>query len=184
MIPDITNHLGKLLALTQVSHQVRAETDPLLYGQNTFEVMLRAAKVVEEPFPQQLARPSRGRKTRLLLLDENPVSETPEHLLYGDRYAAIWAASARPEALARIRRLTVTVEKADLNSQWRHLRHRHLSMSPSSISLERTGVFSAHRWHLHAIELKCPGRHTVVWDVDCRENRMGDRRLKWNAKDV
>jgi hypothetical protein len=36
----ITNPLGRYLPLTQVSRQIRDETTPLLYGQNTFNVLL------------------------------------------------------------------------------------------------------------------------------------------------
>jgi len=181
------NHLGQYLPLTQVSRQVREETTPLLYGQNVFEVKLRSIKVdevekVDEESVQQPLRQNKTPKMKMSLRQRKPISPVPEHLLWGDRYAAAWADIARPKQIAQVQQLAVTVVKADRNRNWNHL--RHLSKSPSSLSQEHTGVFSARSWHLHAIELKCPGRHSVVWNLDCRENRSGDRRLNLYAKDL
>lgn len=159
--PAITNHLGKHLPLTQVSRQVRDETTPILYGKNKFEVILRSDKVFE--VPKQSNRNGRNAKNNAKWLASHYVDYS---LTYGDRHAAAWARVARPEAIAHTRYMGVMVEKADHVFQWRHM--RQLSLSPSSLSLERTGLFSARKWHMHAIELKCPGRITWQWEVDCR----------------
>lgn len=174
--PAITNHLGKYFPLTQVSRQIRDETTPILYGQNTFDVVLRSVKTRVIP-PPQPNRSNRKSKTGIPLYDRS-LTHNEVSLAYGDHHAATWALIARPDAIARLQRLSITIEKADLNTQWKH--YRQLTLSSSSLSLERTGVFSARRWHLHAIELKCPGLDTTVWTLDCRENRTGDRRLKWH----
>ena len=157
--PAFTHHLGQYLYLTQVSRQVRDETTPILYGMNTFEVILRS-DVVTEARPKQLISTRRSaKKSAKRVPDYDPVL----YLTYGDRHAAAWARVARPEAIAHIRRMMVALERSDLFLQWKHL--RQLSLSPSSRSLERTGLFSVQRWHLHAIELKCPSLHSPVWRV-------------------
>jgi hypothetical protein len=158
--PAFTHHLGDHLALTQVSRQVRNETTPILYGKNQFEVILRANKVAEAPPMQPPCTRRTAKKSAKWAADCDPVY----YLTYGDRHAAAWARVARPQAIRRVRRLLVGVERADLVAEWRHL--RRLSLSPSSLSLERTGLFSVQRWHLHAIELKCPVLTTPVWCVD------------------
>ena len=167
----LTGHFGQYLPLTQVSRQVRDETNPILYGKNDFECILRSNKVAEAP-PKQLTRTRRSaKKNAKWVADYDPVY----YLTYGDRYAAAWARVARPEAIAQVRRLLVGVERADLVTEWEHL--RHLSPSPSRLSLERTDLFSVQRWHLHALELKCCGLYTPVWPVNSIAYRVNDIRL-------
>ena len=156
----LTGHFGQYLPLTQVSRQVRDETTPILYGKNKFEVVLRTDKVAEAPPKQLTSTRWSAKKSAKRVADYDPAY----YLTYGDRHAAAWARVARPEAIAQMRRLMVGVERADLVTEWRHL--RQLSLSPSSLSLERTGLFSAQRLHLHAIELKCPMIATLYWDVN------------------
>ena len=163
--PAITKHLGKHLPLTQVSRQVRDETTPILYGKNKFEVVLRSDKVFEVPTYSN--HNGRNAKNNAKWLACHYVVYG---LTYGDRHAAAWTRVARPEAIAHTRHLRVVVQKADHVVQWRDL--RQLSLSPSSLSLERTGVFSARKWHMHAIELKCPGRNTWTWNIDCRQDHV------------
>lgn len=156
--PAITNHLGKYLPLTQVSRQIRDETTPILYGQNTFDVVLRSVKTRVRP-PPQLTRSNANFKAEIALRDRI-LDHSPCSLAYGDHHAAAWALIARPDAIAHLQRLSVTIEKADLNTRWKH--YHQLTLSSSNLNLEWTGVFSARSWHLHAMELKCPGPDTAV----------------------
>jgi hypothetical protein len=161
-----TNHLAMLLPLTQVSVQIRDETTPMLFGRNTFNVVLTTHK--HEGPRTQLNRQHRSAETKVFF-DETSASTAPGHLTYGDRRAAAWIKIARPEAIKHIQRLTVEVEKADLVTRWPHL--RHLYETPN-ISQEALRVFAPSRWYSHAIELRCPGLDTNVWSIDCKENRI------------
>ena len=164
--PALTNHLGPYCPLTHVSKRVRDETTPILFGRNTFHVLLSTHKH-DGPLTQMI-RQRRSTKTKSLF-DDASASTAPGHLTYGDRNAAAWARNARPEALACIQRLTIEVEKADLVARWQHL--RHLYKAPGGYQ-EPLGVFSPTRWYLHAIELRCWGLDTIVWTVDCKEKRI------------
>jgi hypothetical protein len=176
--PAITNPLWRYLPLTQASRQIRDETTPLLYGKNTFNVLLRSVKTVEKLLPKP-TRPKWSSTEEEHPLFDHVASSDPGCLLYGDQHAAAWACVARPEAVAHVQRLTVTIEKAHRIAEWRHW--PQLYLTPSNNSLEQTAVFSARRWHFHAIELRCPGLDTAVWTLDCRENQTGDRRPRWRT---
>ena len=170
----LTHHLGQYLLLTQISRQVRDEATSILYGQNTFEVILRADKVIVggNP-PSKPAHKRQGAKKHAnRVTDRAPVYD----LIYGDRHAAAWARVARPETIAQIKRFQLVVEKADAIVEWKFL--RHLALSPSSPSLERTGLFSAYKWYMHAIELKCPGRDPWIWELNSTQYHVDDKNDK------
>lgn len=168
----LTNHLGQYLPLTQVSHQVRDETNPVLYGQNAFEVILRADKVIVGNSRTEPVYKGQSVKKHVICLRElAPV----QYLTYGDRHAATWARVVRAETIAQIKRLVVGIEKADAIIEWRHL--PHLVFPPSRLSLEGDSPFSAYRWHMHAIEMKCPGLDTWTWNVDSTQYHVKNKRL-------
>lgn len=168
----ITNPLKNYLPLTQVSRQLRDETTPMLFGRNTFKVLLSTQK--DEALAQASLEKNipRMKKPRLLgLLNSEAI---PGSLTYGDRNAAAWTRIARPDAVAQIQHLTIEIENADSIARWWHLQQLYNIMSGP----ETNKVFSPRAWYLHAIKLYCKCFEVATWTVDFKEGRVRCESIK------
>jgi hypothetical protein len=170
----VTNHLKTYLPLTQVSRQLREETTAMLFGRNTFEVVL-STKKTDGPLTQ-VGRQLRSKTTKVPFeqFDLDSSKTSPGSLTYGDAEAAAWTQVASDAALSWIQRLTIVIENADSVPHWLHL--RNLYKSPTDFnSEEKFGVFSPKSWYDHAIYVGCTSCNRSIiatWTVDLEQRQV------------
>lgn len=177
-----THHLKSLLALTQVSRQLRDETTPVLFGRNTFQVLL-STKRHDGPLTQ-FKRQLRSVESPVLF-DLDSAETPPGHLTYGDQNAALWATIARKEALMHIRQLSVDVELAESIPRWSRMQHLYATPSEPTAGgrsfphewylapRERnTDNFSPYEWYTHAIAPRCIPYQSTTWRIDYEERSL------------
>jgi hypothetical protein len=170
----VTNHLKTYLPLTQVSRQLREETTAMLFGHNTFEVVL-STKKTDGPLTQ-VGRQLRSETTKVPFeqFDLDSSKTSPGSLTYGDAKAAAWTRVASDAALSWIQRLTIVIENADSVPRWLHLQHLYKTPIESE-SEKKFGVFSPKSWYDHAIDVGCTScnRSTVAtWTVDLEQRQV------------
>jgi hypothetical protein len=169
----VTNHLKDYLPLTQVSRQLREETTAMLFGRNTFKVVLSTKKTAG-PLTQ-VGRQLRSKQSNGVPFEEFDLDSSktfPGSLTYGDAEAAAWVRVAQDAAISYIQRLTIVIENADSVARWLQLHHLY----PDPVDLEeQSGLFSAKDWYDHTIDVGCHScnRFTVAtWSVDLEQRQV------------
>jgi hypothetical protein len=170
----VTNHLKDYLPLTQVSRQLREETTAMLFGRNTFKVVLSTKKT---PGPlTQVGRQLRSKQSNNIPFEEFDLDSSktsPGSLTYGDAEAAAWTRVAQDAAISYIQRLTVVIENADSVARWLQL--HHLYPDPVDSEEAQAGLFSPKDWYEHTIDVGCHScnRFTVAtWSVDLEQRKV------------
>jgi hypothetical protein len=170
----VTNHLKDYLPLTQVSRQLREETTAMLFGRNTFKVVLSTKKTpgpLTQVDRQLRSKQSNGVPFEGFDLDSSKTS--PGSLTYGDAEAAAWTRVAQEAAISYIQRLTVVIENADSVARWLQL--HHLYPDPVDAEEKQAGLFSPKDWYEHTIDVGCHScnRFTVAtWSVDLEQRQV------------